>query len=109
MEPVIISSNPECLKILTEIGIVDKLVPEPPYNRAHAFFDYPKVDSKYHCVATYDKGHANEADNGFMIVMLPLDKLSHKDAHAVLEDLMDLTQAAPGGVMREVYIGDHLQ
>lgn len=105
MEPVIIASNPDCLKILTEIGIVDKLVPEPPYNRAHAFFDY----KGYHCVATYDKGHPKEADNGFMIVMLPLDKLSHKDAHAVLEDLMDLTQAAPGGVMREVYIGDHLQ
>lgn len=66
-DPIIILSNPECLRILTEVGIVDKLFPEPPYTRAHAFFE--KDDC--HCVASYDKGHRDEKDNGYCIIMIP--------------------------------------
>lgn len=104
-DPVIIMDNVECMRILTELGILDKLYPEPPYTRAHAFFEFKDC----HCVAAYDKGHAEEKDNGYSIVMIPYALMPIEQSHALFEDLMEKTQTEPGGTWREVNLGRDLQ
>lgn len=104
-DPIIILDNVKCMEILTELGIMDKLYPEPPYTRAHSFFEYRDC----HCVACYDKGHAEDKDNGFSIIMIPYDLMPIEQSHAMLEDIMEKTQIGTDGTWREVNLGKDLQ
>lgn len=84
-EPIFIADNAECIRILTELGLVDKLQPHPPWTRAHTYFEYRDC----WCAAAYDKGHADEKDNGFSIIMLPKSLMSAEAAYQLLKEVFD--------------------
>lgn len=84
-EPVLIADNAECIKILTEVGLVDKLQPRPPWTRVHTYFEYKGC----WCAAAYDKGHEKECDNGFSIIMLPKGLMTADAAYQLLKEVFD--------------------
>lgn len=85
-EPILIPDNVECIKILTELGLVDKLQPEPGFNSCTTFFDYQDC----YCMAAYHKGHPDENDNGFMISMIPHAMMAPEDARELFEEVRAL-------------------
>lgn len=89
----IVMDNVEAMRILTDVGIVDKLQPVPPWTRAHTYFEY----GEFWCVGTYDKGHELEVDNGFGIVMLPKSSFTSQEAYELLELMMEETKTHQGG------------
>lgn len=106
--PTFIADNAECIKILTELGLVDKLQPQSPWTRAHTYFEYKDC----WCAAAYDKGHKEEKDNGFSIIMLPKGLMTAEAAYQLLKEVFDNT-LEPGwegtGEMRFVPIGKERQ
>ena len=67
-EIVVIHDNAECVRLLTEHGLLDVLTtPEPPYTKCHVHFN---TDTHW-CQAIYFSGYRQQHDNGFVITLLP--------------------------------------
>lgn len=74
--PTVITSDIECARILTDEGLLDKLVPQEEANMAATFFER----WEHYCMAVKHWGHADPTDNGFIIIMLPKSRFSRMDA-----------------------------
>ena len=94
MEPTIITDDVECMRILTDEGLLDKLRPWPGFTHVNTAFQYAGC----WCLATYDCGHSDPKDNGYTIVMLP-------DSSTTLDEAAKFFSEAINGVTHGVRIG----
>lgn len=55
-----------CKTVLVHLGLLDKLVPEPPNNKVGIYF----TTRVFNGMACFEHGHPNPIDNGYFIVLL---------------------------------------
>lgn len=69
----LIADDAECIRILADEGVLDKVRPYPPHNQAS--FAFARGD--HWCLATC---HNDSADDGYTIVFLPKNRFTKEQA-----------------------------
>ncbi|MDB6017691.1 MAG: hypothetical protein JWR19_2180 [Pedosphaera sp.] len=73
---LMIEDDAQCLRILSEAGLLNALTPRPGKDTACTSFEH----GEFRCLACYHYGHTNPADNGYLVVMMPKSIFSEQDA-----------------------------
>lgn len=82
-----ISDDVEVIRILTDQGVLDKLVPtpsEPANNQASTCFER----GDHWCLATRHWGCPVETDNGYLLVAVPKSGFTREEATKMFADLL---------------------
>ena len=70
--PVVIDDDVECIKILTDHGLLNAMMPGEGFNICFGRF---YTDTHYG-IASYQRGNARPEDNGYLVVLLPRSEIS---------------------------------
>lgn len=82
-----ISDNAECLRLLVEFGLSDKMQPQGKSNTT-----YVSVEMEHHyALMSYHKGHTREQDNGFVGLLLAKTNFNKEQAFEFFADLIGNT------------------
>ena len=65
---IVVTDDQECHKLLTDAGILDKMMPKPPQNTVWACFTF----RGHACLAANSVGFGDSINNGCVILMIPL-------------------------------------
>jgi hypothetical protein len=91
---VMMTDDVKCIKLLTDLGLLEVLRPKPPHNQAsHAF------DKGYWCLAICDFD-PDRGDNGYTVCGLPKSEFSKEEAEEFFSDL--LRQTSANGIFESV-------
>lgn len=78
---ILIADDVECIRILAEEGLLDKVRPFPPHNQAsHAF-----GRGEHWCLATC---HSGSSDDGYTILCLPKSRFTREQAGGFFSELL---------------------
>lgn len=81
---ILIKDDTECIRILTELGVLDKVRPFPPHNQASHAFD----DEEFWALAVCHTGCLLPTDNGYCICLLPKITITKEQACLFFSDLL---------------------
>lgn len=85
---VILKDNVECMKILSDHGLLGTMQPSGAFTASHAAFRHTHEGVDYYCLAAYHCGHREEKDNGFTICMLPCKSWTKEEAQEFFKELI---------------------
>ncbi len=83
----ILNQDAECIELLTRAGVLDKLEISEPFTHAN----YVWADDENFYLATKDIGHADPAENGFCIVVIPRTECTQQEAAALFAKAISMT------------------
>lgn len=82
---ILINDNIQAMKVITDFGVLNQLVPKPPNNVAHFTFQTP---THFGCASNH-VGFSKESDNGYCVVLLPKKRFTFIDASQFLAEVLD--------------------
>lgn len=92
-KPIVIADNTEVIRILTDKGILHMLeIRDGEYDN-EKYYHFAEDD--YWCQAVHFVGHAEEKDNGYMIIKFLKSKLSKEQAASFFLEMM-IANRVPG-------------
>ena len=91
-QPTVLMSDVECIRILADESLLDKMVPNPPNNICATRFER----SGCWCLAIRFTGFSAQSENGFSIYALPQGLVSKDEADQFfLETMLEANGGKP--------------
>lgn len=90
--------------LITDDAVVEALLirsgnplpqPTPPFTKSICYFRHEQEGQLYYCMVSHERGHADPADNGYVLTGLPASVFTPEDAAEWFIDAVRMTSFGP--------------